>query len=132
MKYFRKRIRKLKAKAFYPWEHGNYFGPGWSAGRRTNVSLDYRLPGMSEYYPKPVDIVDRYAMYHDADYAKVYRDDFQAGRKPAGFGDKRLMRADFKFARREIGTLRPLGIIGGIAVGAQGAARGLYRYFHRR
>lgn len=78
--------------------HGNYCGPGWSAGKwQSSVSTG----------PKPVDSLDWACARHDAAYANS--------------GDR--SDADMTFARDAFATLTPLGVAAGIGVGLQGVAR---------
>lgn len=78
--------------------HGNYCGPGWSAGK-WQQSVDKG--------PPPVDAVDWACARHDAAYAR----------------GEDLATADFRFARDTFATGTPLGIASGLGVGAQGVLR---------
>nr|WPR18228.1 MAG: capsid protein [Chemarfal virus 46] len=80
--------------------HGNYCGPGWSAGKwQESVSAG----------PRPVDAVDWACARHDAAYAQ----------------GKDRYHADLRFARDTFATFTPLGIAAGLGVGAQGLLRGV-------
>lgn len=78
--------------------HGNYCGPGWSAGK-WQQSVDKG--------PPPIDAVDWACARHDAAYAR----------------GEDLAEADFRFARDTIASTTPLGIVSGLGVGAQGVLR---------
>lgn len=78
--------------------HGNYVGPGWSAGKYQDSVIDPSVP--------PVDEFDRTAMEHDAAYAR----------------GKRLKAADYKFYRQNIGKGLKRSLAA-IAVGTQGYFR---------
>jgi len=78
--------------------HGNYCGPGWSAGK-------YQ-PSVNQPEVSSIDEFDETCKVHDARYAK--KDD--------------LSEADFEFARANIG-LNPKRTAAGMAVGIQGVAR---------
>lgn len=88
--------------------HGNYVGPGWSAGQYQDSVANSIVP--------PVDEFDLTALQHDRAYAL----------------NKNLKQADYKFYKANIGK----GIkrsIAAIAVGIQGAFRpqdkGIHSYF---
>ncbi len=77
--------------------HGNYCGPGWSAGK-WQQSVKSSVP--------PVDAFDASCMLHDAAYA--------AGED--------LVDADLRFASDNIG-LNPMRLVAGVGVGLQGLVR---------
>lgn len=111
------RVKKRGATIFQRLvRYGNYFGPGWSGGQWQD-SIDYTTTPDA---PRPRDRVDELAMYHDQAYAREMR---ATGKRKLDFGNENLARADLEFAPKEIKTGTVRGIIGGIAVGAQGAAR---------
>lgn len=101
------------------YEHGNYYGPGWSGGKHQN-SIDYKLDPNA---PPPVDKQDYYAMIHDARYARVDRKYQGRGYKSAKFGDRDLVKADFDFAKNEFKAGGVRGYLGGLGVGFQGVLR---------
>lgn len=77
--------------------HGNYCGPGWSAGK-------YQPSVVSSI--KPIDRFDNTCKMHDAEYAL----------------GKDLAKADALFALRNIST-NPIRLASAIGVGAQGVLR---------
>lgn len=78
--------------------HGNYCGPGWSAGKwQTSVVSDV----------KPTDAFDATCKEHDAAYAT----------------GEDLRSADLRFARQNILSLNPLQVFAGVGVGLQGLGR---------
>jgi hypothetical protein len=80
--------------------HGNYCGPGWSAGKwQTSVAAG----------PRPVDAVDWACARHDAAYAQ---------------GDD-LLSADLTFARDALASGTLTGAAAGLAVGVQAGLRGV-------
>ncbi len=80
--------------------HGNYCGPGWSAGRwQRSVISDL----------EPIDEFDETCKRHDEEYAR---------------GDD-LYSADMEFAQENILSLSPFRVVSGIGVGVQGALRGV-------
>lgn len=78
--------------------HGNYCGPGWSAGKYQLSVRDPTVPA--------VDKLDEACMEHDAAY----------------FDGVDLYEADMRFARRTFGR-SVKGSIAGLGVGLQGVAR---------
>lgn len=82
--------------------HGNYCGPGWSAGA-------YQKSVVSDV--AAVDAFDQSCKEHDSVYARG--------------GD--LMDADLKFAHTNLTSLNPKAMLAGLAVGAQGLGRAAYR-----
>jgi len=90
--------RTAKRKWYAIAYHGNYVGPGWSAGKYQD-SVSYSKV-------QPIDDFDRTAMVHDAAYAR----------------GKHLAKADARFYNDNIGK----GIkrsLAALAVGAQGKLR---------
>jgi hypothetical protein len=82
--------------------HGNYCGPGWSAGAyQTSVVSDVAA----------TDAFDATCKEHDATYALG--------------GD--LLAADAKFAFTNITSLNPKAMLAGLAVGSQALGRAAYR-----
>lgn len=92
-------VRKRTGYKGIVWRiHGNYVGPGWSAGKYQGSVADSDV--------QPVDEFDKTAMEHDAAYAKK----------------KNLKKADYKFFRDNWGK----GFVrsaAALAVGAQGYLR---------
>lgn len=82
--------------------HGNYCGPGWSAGA-------YQSSVVSDV--EATDAFDQTCKEHDAVYAMG--------------GD--LLAADAKFAYDNITSMNPKAAIAGLAVGSQGLLRAAYR-----
>lgn len=82
--------------------HGNYCGPGWSAGA-------YQKSVVSDV--SAVDAFDQTCKEHDAAYA---------------LGED-LLEADWKFARANLTSANPKAMLAGLAVGAQGLGRAAYR-----
>lgn len=83
--------------------HGNYCGPGWSAGKAQD-SVISTLPGIDEF--------DESCREHDREY--------YLARKGKGRG---LKRADLKFAKENMASGNPKRVVAGIAVGIQGLLR---------
>lgn len=79
--------------------HGNYCGPGWSAGRYQDSVVSNVLP---------IDAFDASCRTHDAVYATPGTD---------------LATADMRFAAKNLTSLNPKRMAAGMAVGAQGALR---------
>ena len=78
--------------------HGNYVGPGWSAGRYQPSVSDSSVPAVDEF--------DRTAKQHDAAYARK----------------RNLKEADYRFYKQNIGKGFKRSIAA-LAVGAQGFLR---------
>lgn len=78
--------------------HGNYCGPGWSAGQWQS-SVVSNLPA--------VDAFDQSCKEHDAAYAQ----------------GSNLASADLQFAYNNITSLSPLRVVSGVGIGLQGVGR---------
>ncbi len=79
--------------------HGNYCGPGWSAGQyQSSVESDLEA----------LDVFDETCKEHDAQYARPGTD---------------LARADLRFAAQNLTVLDPKRNLAGALVGAQGLLR---------
>lgn len=79
--------------------HGNYCGPGWSAGQyQRSVESDLEA----------LDVFDETCREHDAQYARPGTD---------------LARADLRFAAQNLSVLDPKRNLAGALVGAQGLLR---------
>lgn len=97
--------KKQKRPAEFPLRiHGNYVGPGWSAGKYQNSVYDPTVPA--------VDAFDETARQHDRVYAMPITPETPA----------LLKAADLKFAAQNIGR-GPLRTISGLVVGLQGLLR---------
>lgn len=91
--------KKVKNTTLLPLRiHGNYVGPGWSAGKYQDSVVDPGVPAVDEF--------DQTALEHDAAYAQ----------------DLDLKKADYKFAKQNIGK-GFVRTISGLAVGLQGLLR---------
>lgn len=84
--------------------HGNYCGPGWSAGKYQS-SVVSSVPAVDEF--------DDTCKEHDASYAM----------------DDDLLWADLKFAGKNLVSLRPKRMLAGALVGVQGVGRSVDRLF---
>lgn len=101
----------MKRKREFTWRiHGNYVGPGWSAGKYQNSVKYSSVPAVDEF--------DATAKRHDFAYG-AYKGQ-----------PKKLSQADFKFYRENIGKGFKRSV-SALAVGLQGVLRYVHSFLQK-